>query len=281
MSFFLGLEVNQSTEGILIHQAKYVREILNKFNMSDCTASSTPFAAQTSLTPDLGGNPVNSHYYRSMIGSLMYLTASRPDIMFAVCYCARFQSNPRESHEIAVKRIFRYLKGTPQLGLWYPRNEDFDLIAYSDSDHGGCKLDRKSVTGGCQYLGNRLVSWQCKKQTTVSISTAEAEYTAASSCCSQVLWIQHQLMDYGCNFMGTPMFIDNEACLGIIKNPIFHSRTKHIEIRVHAIRDAYEKGYIKVLPVHTSDQKADIFTKAFDKTKFFELVKMLGLISFE
>jgi hypothetical protein len=93
----------------------------------------------------------------------MYLTASRPDIMFAVCYCARYQSNPRESHKIVVKRIFRYLKGTPQLGLWYPRNEDFEFIAYSDSDHGDCKLDRKSVTGGCQYLGNRLVSWQCKK----------------------------------------------------------------------------------------------------------------------
>jgi hypothetical protein len=148
LSFFLGLEVNQSSEGILIHQAKYVREILNKFKMTDCAVSSTPFAAQTSLTPHLGGKSVDQHYYHSMIGSLMYLTASRPNIMFVVCYCARYQANPKESHEIAVKRIFCYLKGTPHLGLWCPRNNDFDLVAYFDSDHGVCKLYRKSIYRG-------------------------------------------------------------------------------------------------------------------------------------
>ncbi|KAJ0441488.1 putative RNA-directed DNA polymerase [Helianthus annuus] len=215
-----------------------------------------------------------------MIGSLMYLTASRPDIMWAVCLCARFQMNPKESHEITVKRIFRYLKGTPKLGLWYPKDSNFDLIAYSDSDHAGCKVDRRSVSGGCQFLGNRLISWQSKKQTTVSTSTAQAEYTVAYSCCSQVLWIQNQLLDYGINIMKTPIFIDNETCLGIVKNPIHHSRTKHIEIRIHAIRDAYEKGYIQVVPVDTTQQRADIFTKAFDKTRFNQLVTWLEMVNF-
>ncbi|KAK1411626.1 hypothetical protein QVD17_38182 [Tagetes erecta] len=132
-----------------------------------------------------------------MIGSLMYLTASRPDIMYAVCVCARYQSDPKESHLVAVKRIFRYLKGKPNLGLWYPYEGNFELYSYSDSDFGGCALDRKSTTGGCQFLGPRLVSWQCKKQTNVSVSTAEAEYIAASAGCSQVLWLQYQLLDYG------------------------------------------------------------------------------------
>ncbi|KAJ0623430.1 putative RNA-directed DNA polymerase [Helianthus annuus] len=280
LNFFLGLEVKQREDGILIHQAKYIRDILSKYNMNDCKVASTPFATQTELTLDPQGKSVNKSFYRSMIGSLMYLTASRPDIMWAVCLCARFQTNPKESHEIAVKRIFRYLKGTPKLGLWYPKDSNFDLIAYSDSDHAGCKVDRRSVSGGCQFLGNRLISWQSKKQTTVSTSTAQAEYTAAYSCCSQVLWIQNQLLDYGINIMKTPIFIDNEACLGIVKNPVHHSRTKHIEIRIHAIRDAYEKGYIQVVPVDTTQQRADIFTKAFDKTRFNQLVTWLEMVNF-
>ncbi|GJU15357.1 putative reverse transcriptase domain-containing protein [Tanacetum coccineum] len=132
-----------------------------------------------------------------MIGSLMYLTSSRPDIMFAVCACARYQVNPKVSHLHAVKRIFRYLKGQPKLGLWYPKDSPFDLVAYIDSDYAGASLDRKSTTGGCQFLGCRLISWQCKKQTVVANSITEAEYVAASSCCRQVLWIQNQLLDYG------------------------------------------------------------------------------------
>ncbi|GKB00292.1 hypothetical protein Tco_0828285 [Tanacetum coccineum] len=132
-----------------------------------------------------------------MIGSLMYLTSSRPDIMFAVCACVRYQVNPKVSHLHVVKKIFRYLKGQPKLGLWYPKDSLFDLVAYIDSDYAGVSLDRKFTTGGCQFLGNRLISWQCKKQTVVANSTTEAEYVAASSGCGQVLWIQNQLLDYG------------------------------------------------------------------------------------
>ncbi|KAD7117240.1 hypothetical protein E3N88_04508 [Mikania micrantha] len=217
---------------------------------------------------------------RSMIGSLMYLTASRPDIMFSVCQCARYQANPKASHLIAVKRIFRYLVGKPKLGIWYPKNSEFQLFAYSDSDFGGCNLDRKSTTGGCQYLGDRLVSWQCKKQTTVSTSTAEAEYVAASGCCSQVIWMQ-QLLDYGLNFLDSPIYCDNEAALQIVKNPVQHSKTKHIDIRIHFIRDCFERKLIHLEKVHTDDNLADLFTKPFDTARFHHLLASLKLISFD
>ncbi|GKB60184.1 hypothetical protein Tco_0916370 [Tanacetum coccineum] len=197
----------------------------------------------------------------------MYLTASRPDIMFVVCACARFQVTPKTSHLYAVKRIFRYLKSHPKLGLWYPRDSPFDLEAFSDSDYAGASLDRKSTTGGCQFLGRRLISWQCKKQTIVSNSTTKAEYVAAANCCGQVLWIQNQFLDYGYNFMNTKIFIDNENTICIVKNPVFHSKTKHIEIRHHFIRDSYEKRVIQVIKIHTDHNVADLLTKAFDTQK--------------
>ncbi|GJZ43542.1 ribonuclease H-like domain-containing protein [Tanacetum coccineum] len=164
---------------------KYVAEILKKFNYSDVKSASTPVDLEKPLVKDGDADDVDVHLYRSMIGSLMYLTASRPDIMFAVCACARFQVTPKTSHLLAVKRIFRYLKGKPTLGLWYSRDSPFELVAYTDSDYAGATQDRKSTTGGCQFLGNRLISWQCKKQTVVATSTTEAEYVAAASFCGQ------------------------------------------------------------------------------------------------
>ncbi|GKA77072.1 uncharacterized mitochondrial protein-like protein, partial [Tanacetum coccineum] len=186
LTFFLGLQVKQKEDGIFISQDKYVTEILKKFGFTDVKTASTPMETQKPLLKDEDGEEVDVHLYRSMIGSLMYLTSSRPDIMFAVCACARYQVNPKVSHLHAVKRIFRYLKGQPKLGLWYPKDLPFDLVAYTDSDYAGASLDRKSTTGGCQFLGCRLISWQCKKQTVVANSTTEAEYVAASSCCGQL-----------------------------------------------------------------------------------------------
>ncbi|GJU12323.1 uncharacterized mitochondrial protein-like protein [Tanacetum coccineum] len=185
LTFFLGLQVKQKEDGIFISQDKYVTEILKKFSFSDVKTANTPMETHKPLLKDADGEDVDEHMYRSMIGSLMYLTSSRPDIMFVVCVCARFQVNPKVSHLHAVKRIFRYLKGQPKLGLWYPKDSPFDLVAYTDSDYAGASLDRKSTTGGCQFLGCRLISWQCKKQTVVANSTTEAEYVAASSCCGQ------------------------------------------------------------------------------------------------
>ncbi|GJT81701.1 retrovirus-related pol polyprotein from transposon TNT 1-94 [Tanacetum coccineum] len=206
LTFFLGLQVTQKDDGIFISQDKYVDEILKKFGFSTVKTASTPMETSKPLLKDAEAEDVDVHLYRSMIGSLMYLTASRPDIMFVVCACARFQVTPKVSHLHAVKRIFRYLKGQPKLGLWYPKDSPFDLEAYTDSDYAGASLDRKSTTRGCQFLGRRLISWQyrksttrgcqflrriliswqCKKQTIVPNSTTKAEYVAASSCCGQI-----------------------------------------------------------------------------------------------
>ncbi|GJZ71404.1 hypothetical protein Tco_0635255 [Tanacetum coccineum] len=232
--------------------------------------TSTPIETNKALLKDEEAKDVDVHLYRSMTGSLMYLTAFRPDIMFAVCACARFQVTPKVSHLHAVKRIFRYLKGQPKLGLWYPRDSPFDLEAFLDSDYAGASLDRKSTTGGCQFLGKRLISWQCKKQTVVANSTTEAEYVAAANCCGQVLWIQNQMLDYGFNFMNTKIYIDNESTICIVKNPVFHSKTKHIEIRHHFIRDSYEKKLIQVIKIHTDHNVADLLTKAFDVSRLDE-----------
>nr|GEZ24343.1 uncharacterized mitochondrial protein AtMg00810-like [Tanacetum cinerariifolium] len=166
----------------------------------DGKSASTPIDTEKPLLKDPNGEVVDVHAYRSMIGSLMYLTSSRLDIMFTVCACAHFQVTPKASNLHAVKRIFRYLKGKPHLGLWYLKDLPFDLVAYSYSDYAGASLDRKSTTRGCQYFGCRLISWQCKKQTVVATSSTEAEYVVAASCCAQVLWIQNQLLDYGVKF---------------------------------------------------------------------------------
>ncbi|GJX29688.1 hypothetical protein Tco_0237767 [Tanacetum coccineum] len=259
------------------HQDKYVAEILKKFDFENVKTASTPIETQKPLVKD--EEPVDAHLYRSMIGSLMYLTASRTDIMFTVCACSRFQFTLKNSHLNAMKRIFRYLKGRPKLGLWYPKESSFDLVAYSDSNYAGANLDRKSTTRGCQFLGKRLISWQCKKQTIVATSTTEAEYVAAAHCCGHVLWIQNQMLDYGFNFMNTQIFIDNESTISIVKNPVYHSKTKHIEIRNHFIRDSYEKKLIQVLKIHTDDNVADLLTKAFDGLRFNFLVVSIGLLN--
>ncbi|GKF77245.1 hypothetical protein Tco_0229715, partial [Tanacetum coccineum] len=179
---------------IFISQDKYVAEILKKFDFVSVKTASTPIETQKPLVKDEEAADVDVHLYRSMIGSLMYLTTSRPDTMFAVCAYSGFQVTPKTSHLHAVKRIFRYHKGKPKLGLWYPRVSSFDLEAYSDSYYAGANLDRKkSTTGGCQFLGRRLISWQCKKQTIVATSTIEAEYVDAANYCGQVLWASYQV----------------------------------------------------------------------------------------
>ncbi|GJV62149.1 putative ribonuclease H-like domain-containing protein [Tanacetum coccineum] len=329
LTFFLGLQVKQTTAGIFLSQDKYVKDILNKFDFRTIKPASTPIEAHKSLGKDEEGEEVDVHLYRSMIGCLMYLTASRPDIMFAVCLCARFQVTPKVSHMHAVKRIFRYLKHQPKLGLWYPKDSPFHLEAFSDSDYAGDNHDRRSTSGGCQYLGRRLVSWQCKKQTIVAISSTEAEYVAAASCCAQtmrvpfalstlggcqylgrrlvswqckkqtimaissteaeyvaaasccaqVLWMQNQLLDYGFNFMNTEIHIDNESTICIVRNPVLHSKTKHIQIRHHFIRDCYEQRLINVVKVHTDDNVADLLTKGFDLARFNFLVVTIGMMN--
>ncbi|GJU43634.1 putative ribonuclease H-like domain-containing protein [Tanacetum coccineum] len=279
LTFFLGLQVKQQPDGIFISQDKYVADILKKFDFWSIRTATTPIESNKPLVKDEDGEDVDVHVYRSMIGSLMYLTASRLDIMFVVCACARFQVTPKASHLNAVKRIFRYLKHQPKLGLWYPRDSPFELEAFSNSDYRGATLDRKSTTDGCQFLGRRLICWQFKKQTIMANSTTKAEYVAAANCCRQVLWIQNQMMDYGFNFMNTRIHINNERTISVIKNSIAHSRTKHIEIRFHFIRDCYEKRLIEVIKIHTDSNVADLLTKGFDVTRFNFFMVSIGMLN--
>jgi hypothetical protein len=187
LSFFLGLQVKQTKDGTFICQSKYVNDLLNRFGMDNAKPMKTPMTINAHLDLDEGGNPIDLKLCRSMIGSLLYLTVSGPDIIFSICMCARFQASSKECHMIVVKRILRYLRQTLNLGLWYPKGAHFILIGYSDSDYVGCKIDRKSTSGTCQLLGRSLVSWSSKKQNSIALSTAEAEYVFAGSCCAQLL----------------------------------------------------------------------------------------------
>ncbi|GJY89002.1 retrovirus-related pol polyprotein from transposon TNT 1-94 [Tanacetum coccineum] len=245
LKFFLGIQIHQSPRGIFINQAKYAQEILKKHGMTSCDSIGTPMATKH-LDADLSGTPVDQTKYRSMVGALMYLTASRPDIVHATCYCARYQAKPTEKHLTAVKRIFRYLKDSINMGLWYPKDTGFELTAFSDLDHAGCLDSRKSTSG------DKLVSWSSKKQDCTSMSSAKAEYVSLSACCAQVLWLRTQLTDYGFHFDKIPMYCDSKAAIAISCNPVQHSCTKHIDL-------------------------ADLFTKALSEDRFKYLVRRLDM----
>jgi hypothetical protein len=205
--------------------------------MKDAKPIKTPMGTNGHLDLDTGGNFVDQKVYRSMIGSLLCLCASRPDIMLSVWMCARFQADPKEVHLRAVKRIMRYLVYTPKFVLWYPRGSTVDLIGYSDADWAGCKIDRKNTLGTCQFLRRSLVSWASKKQNSVALSTAEAEYIAAGHCCAQLLWMRQTFRDYGYKLSKVSLLCDNESAIRLAENPVEHSRTKHIDIRYHFLRD--------------------------------------------
>jgi len=190
LNFFLGLQIKQTKNGIFISQSKYSKELFNKFGMKNAKPMATPMSIACYLDKDENGQSIDIKKYRGMIGSLLYLSASRPDIIFSVCMCARYQSNSKESHLSAVKRIMRYLLGTINLGLWYPKNSSYNLVGYSNSDFVGCKTDRKSTSGTCHFIGSALVSWYSKRQNSVGLSTTKAEYISAESYYAQILWMR-------------------------------------------------------------------------------------------
>jgi hypothetical protein len=278
LKFFLGFQIKQMKEGTFLCQTKYVKDMLKRFDMADSEPIKTTMALNGHLDLNEEGKSVDQKVFRSMIGSLLYLCASRPDIMLSVCMCARFQANPKECHLMAVKRIFRYLVHTPNLGLWYPKGSTFDLLVYSNSDYAGCKVDRKSTTGTCQFFGRSLVSWSSKKQNSVALSTAEAEYVAAGSCCAKLLWMKQTLSDYGCKFSKIPLLCDNESAIKLTNNPVQHSRTKHIDIKHHFLRDHEAKGDIALRHVSIERQLVDIFTKPLDEQRFCALRSELNIL---
>ncbi|GJU69433.1 retrovirus-related pol polyprotein from transposon TNT 1-94 [Tanacetum coccineum] len=278
MKFFLGLQIHQSPKGIFINQAKYALEILKKHNMDNCHSIGTPLATKPKLDVDLSGEPVDQSDYRSKIGSLMYLTSSRPDLVQAVCYCARYQARPTQKHLKEVKRIFKYLKGTINMGLWYPKDSGFELTAFSDADHAGCLDTRKSTSGGIQFLGDKLVSWMSKKQNCTAMSSAEAEYVALSASCAQVMWMRTHLKDYGFNYNKIPLYCDSQSSIAISCNPVQHLRTKHIHTRYHFIKETVGKiGISELIFCQTEYQLADMFTKALPEDRFKYLVRRIGM----
>jgi hypothetical protein len=271
LQFFLGLQIKQSKEGTFVHQANYTKDIVRKFKMEDSKAMTTPMSTTTALDADKEGEHVDQKEYRSMIGSLLYLTATRSDIQFSVCLCARFQASPRTSHRQAVKRIFRYLRHTPDFGLSYSASSSLALHGFSDADFTRCRLDRKSNSGTCQFWGSSLVSWSSRKLSSAAQSTTEAEYVAIPSCCSQLLWITYTMSDFGEEYTHVPLQCDSTSAISVAKNPMLHSKTKHIEVRYNFLRDNVEKGRITLIHVPTHDQLANIFTKPLDQATFTHL----------
>ncbi|GKD77134.1 hypothetical protein Tco_1339755 [Tanacetum coccineum] len=249
MSFFLGLQISQSPRGIFINQSKYALEMLKKYGLDQCDPVDIPMVERLKLDEDPNGTLVDPTRYRGMVGSLMYLTASRPDLVFAVCMCARYQAKPTEKHLTAVKRVFRYLKGTINMGLWYPKDTRFDLTAFADADHAGCQDSRKT------------------------------EYISLSGCCAQILWMRSQLTDYGFDYKKIPLYCDSQSAIALSCNTVQHSRMKHIAVRYHFIKEQVENEIVELYFVKTAYQLADIFTKALARERFEFLVKRLGMQS--
>jgi hypothetical protein len=252
LNYFLGFQVKQLKKGTFITQTNYTQDLLKRFGMKDAKLAMTPTGTDGHFDLNKGGKSIDQKAYRSMIGSLLYLCASRPDIMLSICICARFQSDPKECHLVAVKRILRYLVSTPCFRIWYPKGSTFDLIGYSDSNYVGCKVDRKNTSGTCQFLGRSLVSWSSKKQKTfVALSTAKAEYVAAGQCCAQLLCMRQTIRDFGYNLSKVPVLCDNESAIRLVDNSVEHSRTKHIDIRHHFLRDHQQRGDIDIYHIST------------------------------
>nr|GEV32254.1 retrovirus-related Pol polyprotein from transposon TNT 1-94 [Tanacetum cinerariifolium] len=254
-----------------------LKKVLYGLKQASRACVGTPMPAKH-LDADLSGTPVDQTKYRSIVRALMYLIASRPDIVHATCYCARYQAKLTEKQLTAAKRIFWYLKDTIHMRLWYPKDIGFELTTFSDSNHAGCLDSRKSTSGGIQFLGgDKLVSWSSKKQDCTSMSSAEAEYVSLSTCCAQVLWMRTQLIDYGFHFDKIPMYCDSKAAIAISYNPVQHSRTKLIDVRYHFIKEKVEKGIAELFFVGTEYQLADLFTKPLPKERFNYLVRRLGM----
>ncbi|GJV74742.1 retrovirus-related pol polyprotein from transposon TNT 1-94 [Tanacetum coccineum] len=257
-----GLQISQSPRGMFINQSKYALESLKKYGMESNDPVDTLMAEKSKLDEDTQGKAVDPTHYRGMIGTLMYLTASRPDLIFVVCMCARYQAKPTEKHLHAVKRIFKYLRGTVNQGFWYPKDSSIALTAYADADHAGCQDTRRSTFGSMQLLGDRLVSWSSKRQKSVAISSTEAEYIVMYGCCAQILWMRSQLTDYGIGFNKIPMYCDNKSAIALCCNNVQHSRSKHIDIIFHFIKEQVENGVVELYFINMEYQLADIFTKA-------------------
>ncbi|KAM2633068.1 hypothetical protein EV1_023727 [Malus domestica] len=275
LHYFLGLEVHRSSEGIFLSQGKYALDLLLKAKMEGCKPCSTPLGSQKL---DHVGSPLSDpHEYRSIVGALQYLTWTRPDLCFAVNQVCQFLHCPRDLHYQAVKRILRFLKGSVTQGLWF-RKSALHLTAFSDADWAGCVYDRRSTSGYCVYLGSNLISWSAKKQSTVARSSTEAEYRSLAHTAAEITWICKIFRDIGFPLSKVPVvWCDNVSAISLSSNPVFHARTKHVEIDYHYIRELVLSHLLHVKYVPTQHQIADIHTKALSKARFSALQSKLSL----
>ncbi|KAK2979557.1 hypothetical protein RJ640_027421 [Escallonia rubra] len=280
LTYFLGIEVIHSSNGLLLLQRKYITDLLMKTHLSDAKPVHTPMSSSTQLSRHVGDPHPSPTVYRSIVGALQYLSFTRPDISFSVNKVAQFMQCPTSEHWSAVKRILRYLKETINFGLLLRRSPSLSLSAFSDADWAGCPDDRRSTSGYCVFLGPNLISWSSRKQPTVARSSTEAEYKALATVASEVDWLRSLLSELGfCSSQPPTLWCDNVGSVYLTLNPVFHARTKHIEIDYHFVRERVAKGALKVHFISSIDQPADIFTKPLSMLRFHRLRSKLNVLS--
>ncbi|OIT38695.1 retrovirus-related pol polyprotein from transposon tnt 1-94 [Nicotiana attenuata] len=279
MSYYLGIQVQQRKDGIFISQGEYAKEILKKFEMDNCNPVSTPVECGVKISKHGDGENVNPTFFKSLVGSLRYLTCTRPDILYGVELVSRFMEAPTTSHLKVAKRILRYIKDTLDYGILYSSSKDSKFVGYCDSDWAGDIDDRKSTTGFVFFLGNSAFTWNSKKQPIVTLSTCEAEYVAACSCVCHAIWLRSLLEElHQPQKDATKIFVDNKSAIELAKNPVFHERSKHIDTRYHFIRDCISNKVVELEHVKSQDQIADIFTKPLKIEVFQKLRMALGVM---
>jgi hypothetical protein len=279
LSFYLGIEVEQKEDYIAIRQSGYAKKILSQFGMADCNATKCPMDPGTKLDADKQGQRIDATHFRRIIGCLRYLLHTRPDLSFSVGMASRFMEKPTAKHLNVVKQILRYLKGTLNYGLVYTQERKKELlVGYSDSDVGGDVVGRRSTGGMAFYLNDSLVTWNSHKEKTVALSSCEAEFMAATAAAKQALWLRNLLGELtGNQLKAVTLMVDNNSAIALMKNPVFHGKSKHIEIKFHFIRECVERGQIMVKRVGTLEQKADALTKPLATVKLGVMIHLLGV----
>jgi hypothetical protein len=285
LRYYLGIEVTQDSDGITLGQAAYAGKILEKAGLNDCNPCQTPMEVRLKLRKGSNFPLVDATLYRSLVGSLRYLVNTRPDLAFSVGYVSRFMESPREDHLAAVRRILRYVAGTRCWGIRFGPGARCALpmlVGYSDSDLAGDPDERKSTSGQIFFINGGPVTWQSSKQKVVALSSCEAEYIAAAAATCQGVWLARLLAEVLGDEITAPLLkVDNQSTISLIKNPVHHDRSKHIDVKYHYIRECAEKKLIEMMFVGTAEQLGDIFTKSLGRTRFQELRSKISVCSLD